>query len=205
MEKAIVDVREEITFNHLPYGLRFLMFLNRIKFRIFVLCTLVAFFNYWGNLLGIFNARMERVFKKYKKRWIFKYNREALTYETALETTFEPERLSRPSTDKLSKLFVKIDREQVEHGFSRQLVADVLYRMQLMDKKEEEKKFLDESGFSYIRSKKLNSMTLKDFLQTLEKWIVDVGCKDDPAKETELVNRFVELVEEERHTVSNFV
>lgn len=147
MERAIEDVREEMVFNHLPYGIRFLMFLNRIKFRLFVVASLVALFNYWGNLLGIFNSRMERVFKKYKKRWIYKYNRAALTYETALETTYEPTRLSRPSTEKLSKLFVKIDREQAEHGFSRQLVADVLYRMELMDKKTEENDFLNESGF----------------------------------------------------------
>lgn len=111
MEMAIEDVKESMTYNHLPYGVRFLMFLNRVKFRLFVVASLVALFNYWGNLLGICNARLERVFKKYKKRWVYKYNRAALTHETALETTYEPERMSRPSTEKLSKIFVKIDRE----------------------------------------------------------------------------------------------
>ena len=102
MEKAIGDIELDMTFNHLPYGIRFFMFLNRIKFRIFVLVSLGTLFNYWGNLLGIASSRLERVFKKYKKRWIYKYNRTAMTYQTALETRYEPERMSRHSTDKLS-------------------------------------------------------------------------------------------------------
>jgi len=80
MEKAIGDIELDMTFNHLPYGIRFFMFLNRIKFRIFVLVSLGTLFNYWGNLLGIASSRLERVFKKYKKRWIYKYNRSAMTY-----------------------------------------------------------------------------------------------------------------------------
>ena len=80
MENAKEDLMAEMTFNHLPYGLRFFMFLNRIKFRIFVLVSLGALFNYWGNLLGIATSKIERVYKKYKKRWVFKHNRAAMTY-----------------------------------------------------------------------------------------------------------------------------
>ena len=100
-----------MTYNHLPYGIRFLMFLNRIKFRLFVLASLAALFNYWGNLLGIGGSRLERVWKKYKKRWIFRYNKHAMVYASALETTYEPKLLSRESTNKLSQLFLKMDRE----------------------------------------------------------------------------------------------
>ena len=118
MEKALTAMHEDMTFNHLPYGIRFFMFLNRIKFRIFVIVSLGALFNYWGNLLGIATSRLERVFKKYKRRWIFRHNREAMSYASAIETRFEPEKLSRESTDKLSQVFVRVDRE-MEHGFSR--------------------------------------------------------------------------------------
>jgi len=90
MEKAIKDLNEEMTYNHLPYGIRFFMFLKRMRFRFFLVASLVALFNYWGNLLGICSARIERVFKKYKKRWIYKYNRSALEYESAIETKYEP-------------------------------------------------------------------------------------------------------------------
>ena len=102
MDIAIKDMEEEMKYNHLPYGIRFIMFLNRIKFRIFFVVSVAALFNYWGNLLGICSSRLERVFKKYKKRWIYRYNRPAMTYSSALETRYEPAKLSRQSTDKLS-------------------------------------------------------------------------------------------------------
>jgi len=117
-ERAIKDLNEEMTFNHLPYTIRFLMFLNRMKFKFFIFGSMVALFNYWGNVLGLGASRLERVFKKYKKRLIYKYNRLELTFESAYETLYEPARMSRPSTDKLSQLFLRIDRE-LEHGFSR--------------------------------------------------------------------------------------
>ena len=95
MENAIEAMHEEMTYNHLPYGIRFFMFLNRIKFRLFVLLSLGSLFSYWGNLLGMATSKFERVFKKYKRRWIFKYNSAAMTYQTALDTKYEPKHLSR--------------------------------------------------------------------------------------------------------------
>ena len=60
-----------------------------------------------------------------------------------------------------------------ENGFSRQLVADCLIKMELMKEKGELTKFLDDSGHNYIRSKKLNAMSLKDYLVILEKKFVN--------------------------------
>ena len=200
MEKAVKDMHEEMTFNHLPYGIRFFMFLNRIKFRIFVFVTLGSLFSYWGNLLGLATSKLERVFKKYKRRWIFKYNRPAMTYQTTLETRYEPERLSRASTEKLSQLFIKLDRE-LEYGFSRGLVADTLITMKLMDNVgKEEATFLDASGYNYIRSKKLNSMSLREYLEILEKKFV-LEAKN----ELECVDTFIRLVEEDKEAVSHFL
>mmetsp|Transcript_25553 Transcript_25553/g.34155 ORF Transcript_25553/g.34155 Transcript_25553/m.34155 type:complete len:222 (+) Transcript_25553:230-895(+) len=199
MSKVIPEIEAEMTFNHLPYGIRFFMFLNRIKFRLFFLGSLALLFNYWGNLLGIATSKVERVFKKYKKRWIYKYNRAAMTYPTALDTLYEPTKLSRQSTDKLSQLFLQIDRE-MEHGFSRQLVADCLMKMDLMDEKKEQTEFLDNSGHSYIRSKKLNSMSLREFLEVLDDKFMNVAAKDDPLKEFECVDRFLAVVKEEKET-----
>ena len=125
-----------MTFNHLPTGIRFLMFLYRIKMRILFVAVVGAYFSYWGNLVGIATSRIERVFKKYKKRLTFRYNHDAMTEPNAIATLYEPKRLSGQSTDKLSKLFVKIDRE-LQHGFSRQIVADCLIKMNLMDAGEE--------------------------------------------------------------------
>lgn len=184
----------------MPYGIRFFMFLNRIKFRLFVLFTLGSLFSYWGNLLGLATSKFERVFKKYKRRWIFRYHRQAMTYASALETRYEPQKLSRDSTEKLSQLFVKIDRE-LEYGFSRGLVADTLIEMGLMDNiGKEEAEFLDASGHNYIRSKKLNSMSLKEYLEVLEKkFVVEAS---EPWQELSYVEKFIEQVEKDKHEVS---
>ena len=72
--------------------------------------------------------------------------------------------------------------------------------MDLFNKKEEETKFLDASGHSYIRSNKLNSMSLKEYLEILEKKFVDIASKDDPTKELECVDTFIKLVEDDRET-----
>ena len=140
-----------MTFNHLPTGIRFLMFLNRIKMRILVLVILGAYFSYWGNIVGIATSRVERVFKKHKKRLTFKHWHSYMTEPNAMATLYEPKRLSRQSTDKLSNLFVQIDRE-LQHGFSRQFVADCLIKMKLMDDGEELTMFLDASGHVPPRS-----------------------------------------------------
>ena len=74
MVRANKDAQADITFNHIPYFRRFGMFIIRIRLRLFILASLAALFNYWGNLLGVGSSKLERSFKKYKKRWIFRYN-----------------------------------------------------------------------------------------------------------------------------------
>ena len=72
--------------------------------------------------------------------------------------------------------------------------------MGLMNKEKEEQKFLDASGHSYIRSKKLNSLSLKDYLTILEQKFVDQASKDDPTQELICVDKFIKLVEEDKDT-----
>ena len=76
-------------------------------------------------------------------------------------------------------------------------MADVLVRMELMDKKGSQE-FLDQSSHSYIRSKKLNSMSMKEYLETLETKFIDVAAKDDPLKELECVENFIKITNEEK-------
>lgn len=58
MVGAIKDFEDAMTHSHLPIGIKFIMFLNRIKFRIFVLITLGTLGTYWGNLLGMAGDRI---------------------------------------------------------------------------------------------------------------------------------------------------
>jgi len=128
MVRAIEDVNSDMKYNHLPYWRRFAMFLGRYKWKLFFFGLFASAFNYWGNGLGFITARMERSYRKYKKRWIIRYNPQCITYTTALDTMWEPKKLSRTTTEKLSELFVQIDKE-MEYGFSRQLVVDVLKKV----------------------------------------------------------------------------
>ena len=125
MKRALEDINAEMKYNHLPYNKRIRMFLRRYRWRLFFLGLFIYAFHVWGNGLGFFTARIERSYRKYKKRWLARYNPHCITYTTALETTWEPKRLSRPSTEKLSELFVRVDRE-LEYGMSRQLILDAL-------------------------------------------------------------------------------
>jgi len=54
------------------------MFLKRIRFRIFMLCLIGAIFHYWGNLPGMAAEKLRRVHIKYKRRWIYRFNRPAM-------------------------------------------------------------------------------------------------------------------------------
>ena len=94
-EETIKTLEAEMTFNHLPTGIRFLMFLNRRKLRFLFVLALGAYFSYWGNFVGIGTSRIERLFKKYKKRLTFKYNHEAMTEPNAVATLYEPTKMSR--------------------------------------------------------------------------------------------------------------
>jgi hypothetical protein len=125
MQRALEDMHAEVKYNHLPYSKRVRMFLSRYKWKIFFAGLFFYLFNFWGNALGFASSRIEKSYRKYKKRWLVRYNPHCITYMSAIETTWEPKRLSRQSTERLSEAFVKFDRE-MEHGMSRQLILDTL-------------------------------------------------------------------------------
>jgi len=86
MERVIKEIETETKFNHLPLMTRIGSFLWRKKLRWIFLAGVYAAFNYWGNLFGLAAARLERVYKKYKKRWLTRYNPSCIAYESSLET-----------------------------------------------------------------------------------------------------------------------
>lgn len=86
----------------------------------------------WGNGMGSIFAKFERLFKKYKLRWIARYNPDVIAFTTARETQWEPEALSRHSTERLGEAFVRIDRE-LPHGFSRELIIYVMKEVSNFD------------------------------------------------------------------------
>ena len=70
--------------------------------------------------------------------------------------------------------------------------------MDLLSEKQR-KEFLEASGYRKARNKMLNSMSMKEYLELLEGKFSQPA---DPAKEIELVDRYVRLIEESKTTVS---
>ena len=125
MKSAIEEIEATQTYNHLPLTKRVSMFTWKRKWRFFWLFVICYMWTAWGNGLGSIFAKFERMFKKYKIRWISRYNPDVIAFTTARETQWEPEKMSRQSTDRLSEAFVRIDRE-LPHGFSRELIIYVM-------------------------------------------------------------------------------
>ena len=63
------------------------------------------------------------------------------------------------------------------------------------------KEFLDQSGYRRKRNMMLNSMSMKEYLELLDAKFSQ-AAKVDPSKEIELVDRYIKLVEENKHSVS---
>ena len=73
--------------------------------------------------------------------------------------------------------------------------------MELVNTKEEESEMLRNSGYEALRSKRLNSMSMKEYLTNVEDRI-SAKCKDDPVKEIELVDQYINLINQEKSVVS---
>jgi hypothetical protein len=141
MERIIIELQHEIKYNHLPSYRRIPHFLWRKKWRFVCIGLATWSFTYWANGVGFASSKLERTFKRYKRSLLTKYVPTCMAYQTALENTWEPKKLSRVSTEKLSDVFVKLDRE-LKHGVSRRLILDVLVKMQAVDSETESKTFL---------------------------------------------------------------
>jgi hypothetical protein len=71
------------------------VFAIKKKWRLIFFVVFALGFNWWGNAMGWVLGKMERFGKKYKLRWITKYNPHCIAYTTALEAVWEPTKLSR--------------------------------------------------------------------------------------------------------------
>ena len=132
-------------FNHLGYWQRIKIFMRTKKRRFFLLFMFFVAFNFIGNAVGFFLARLERSGRKQKKNLIFSKNPTLLSYPTAIDTLYEPSKLSTQSFEKLGDAFLRLDR-QLKDGMSRLLILTVLKKSGLISNKEEILRFLEDSG-----------------------------------------------------------
>lgn len=139
-------MRMKTYFNHLGYWQRIKIFLKTKKKRFFYLFAFFIAFNFIGNFCGFFVARLERSARKYKKLGIMKYNPSLMTYQSAVDTLYEPLKMSSSSADKITETFLRLDRI-LKDGMSRLLIIQAFKKCGLLADVEEERKFLKESGF----------------------------------------------------------
>ena len=79
-------------------------------------------------MVGFITARLERSARKYKKQWIFKRNPLLMTYQSAIDTLYEPKAITTISTERLSEAFLKYDRV-LKNGMSRLLILRVMEKV----------------------------------------------------------------------------
>ena len=97
------EMQHEVNFNNIPYMRRFYLFLWRMKFRFLFVGLIYAGFSYWGNVVAMLAARIERSYKKYKKQWLYAKNPECMGYQSATDTLWEATHLSKANAKKLSE------------------------------------------------------------------------------------------------------
>ena len=69
MESLKKEMQEEITKRNIPYLTKFSMWTWRMRFRIFLLASIYAAFQYWGNIFSLMGARLRKFYAKYQARW----------------------------------------------------------------------------------------------------------------------------------------
>lgn len=178
-------MRAKTYFNHLKKWDRVKIFF-RTKRRMFLyLFLFILAFNFLGNVVGFFLARLERSARKYKKQWILGYNPSLMTYSTAMDTMYVPMKISQQSTDRLGELFLRIDRD-LKEGVTRGLLVKTFLESGLIKEKNEVREILGKAaGYNTVEGQVRQSLSMKEFFQIIEGLV-----KSDHSDELDKINQF---------------
>ena len=129
MKLVIKDLQDRQRHASLPFMTRFKLFFILKKRRFFYLFLLYLWYRYGERVTTWTKNRKQRSINKYKRRWLTRFNPEAITYQTAIDTSYyRPQKFQREAAEKLGEAFIRVDR-QLKNGFSRQLIVNVLSRV----------------------------------------------------------------------------
>ena len=138
------------------------------------------YYRYHERMGNFFRLKRLQYQNKYKRRWVNRYNPEAIVLSTAIDASYyRPQKLKKEEADNIGHAFVKVDSE-LANGFSRQLVINILNRMNVMDDKEQ-KEFLRSSEYTTIRKQMLCSCNLKTLYELIESKLPSSGYTIKPA------------------------
>ena len=77
------------------------------------------YYRYHERMGNFFRRKRAQYINKFKRRWINKYNPDAVTYQTALDAAYyRPAHMGSEEAEKIGEAFVKVDRD-LSNGFSR--------------------------------------------------------------------------------------
>ena len=86
MHRLVEQMEEARNYAHLSLPRRIRLFFMEKKRRFFYVFLLFMTFHYWSRVSMWVSARIERTSKKYRKRWIYRFQPTIIVYPTALET-----------------------------------------------------------------------------------------------------------------------
>lgn len=118
MKEYIKEYQERQAHKAKPLPMRFYLFWTTKKRRIFYLVMLYCLYHYSTRLRNFFSSRYHRTVNKYKKRWINRYNPEAILFSTPDDFNYVPQKISKENTDKLTATFLR-GENMLKNGFSR--------------------------------------------------------------------------------------
>jgi len=170
------------------------------RFAYLVILGLLVYYDCYNRTINWIVNKKFRVIRKYEIRWMHKYNPESRVMETAVENLQLPKNITQKNYYKLAKVFLEVENQML-YGVSRQLIINVLNKMERMDSKMA-LKFLSDSGYTTTRGRALHSCDLLE-LCTLFETVLDKvkNDKSDQENQDELVNKFIDILPKE---VQNF-
>jgi hypothetical protein len=88
MKLVIKDLQLKARHQQLPFYLKFRYFFTMKKRRFFYMFLAYMYYKYHERVGNYFAKKRAQTKNKYKRRWINRFNPEAITYQTALDAAY---------------------------------------------------------------------------------------------------------------------
>lgn len=88
MKLVIKDLQLKARHQQLPFHLKFRYFFTMKKRRFFYLFLVYMYYRYHERMSNFFRRKRLQYTNKFKRRWISRYNPEAITLSTALDASY---------------------------------------------------------------------------------------------------------------------
>jgi hypothetical protein len=202
MLHMILEINKKEAYQKLPLQTKFIRAFTQKKrrFGYLVILWLIYFYDVPNKMKKWFVTRRAKLGEKYEIRWMHRYSPDLRVYSTASYNLYLPSKITLDNYEKLAKVFIEVDN-QLLYGVSRQLILNVLNKMERMDSKIA-KKFLLDSGYGRARARTLHSCDLIELCALLETVLEKVkNDKSYQQNQDELIDGFINLLPKE---IQNF-